>query len=68
MLRLPDPRLQEWYRIRGVPVTVVLDHSGRILYKKLGGLSDQAKIDSVLTAAAKTEITADLDTANIGQK
>jgi hypothetical protein len=68
VLRLPDPRLQEWYRIRGVPVTVVRDHSGRVLYKKLGGLSDQPTIDSVMIAATNTEIIADLATAIIGQK
>jgi len=57
VLRLPDPRLQEWYRIRGVPATVVLNASGRVAYRKLGGLTRQATIDSVLTAAAESELT-----------
>ena len=68
VLRLPDARLRQWYRIDGVPITVVLDALGRVAYRKLGGLSDQPTIDSVLTAATETEVLADLVTVSTSRK
>lgn len=48
VLRLPDSRLRQWYRVRGVPVTVLLNHDGRVLYSKLGEIAERTIIDSVL--------------------
>jgi hypothetical protein len=61
-LRLPDRRLHQWYRIGGVPVTVVLNHEGRVLYSKLGEISGQSVIDSVIAAVGDH----DLGTAAFG--
>lgn len=50
LLNLPDSRLQQWYRVRGVPVTVLLNHEGRVLYSKLGEISERSMIDTVMAA------------------
>jgi len=67
VLRLPDPRLREWYRVGGVPTTVVLDAAGRVVYKRLGGIATESTIDSVLTAARDSGQTFDLLTTTAGQ-
>ena len=48
VLRFPDSRLQQCYGVRGVPVTVLLNYDGRVLYSKLGEIAERPIIDSVL--------------------
>ena len=50
VLRLPDSRLRQWYRVRGVPVTVLLNHEGRVLYSRLGEMTERPTIDSVIAS------------------
>ena len=59
IIRLPDPRLVEWYRIGGVPATVVLDHAGRVLYSKMGEISERGSIEAVLAAVRDTAVWTD---------
>lgn len=48
---LGDPRMRALYRTERIPLTVVLDSSGKMVYSRLGALRDQATLDSVLSAA-----------------
>jgi len=47
-----DRRLLRVYRVVGVPLTVVVDASGRVTYSHRGRITDQAVVDSVLAEAA----------------
>jgi peroxiredoxin len=49
-VRFPEDKLVSMYRAGAVPVTLVLDEEGRTLYSRVGQLSDQAAIDSVIAA------------------
>lgn len=50
VLRFPSRKLGAMYRTRNVPATLVLDAEGRVLYAKMGVLTDPAAVDSVLFA------------------
>ncbi|MFN2400363.1 MAG: peroxiredoxin family protein [Gemmatimonadaceae bacterium] len=50
IVRLPDWRLIHLYRSKGVPLTVVLSDSGRMLFAQLGQLRSRSTIDSLLAA------------------
>lgn len=50
VLVFPDEKLRRLYRARSVPLLVLLDPTGRVLYSRLGALEDEAAIDSVLDA------------------
>jgi len=49
-VRFPDDKVTSMYRAAAVPVTLVLDEQGRTLYSRVGQLSDQVAIDSVIAA------------------
>lgn len=50
VLRFPQPKLRRLYRATAVPLIVLLDSDGRVLYSRLGVLDEPAAIDSVLAA------------------
>jgi hypothetical protein len=50
------------YRVRGVPMTLVLDHTGQVIHARPFALTSQAGVDSVLAAARKVEVFASADT------
>jgi peroxiredoxin len=54
VLRFPDAKTAALYRAVGVPITVVLDHDGNVLYGRAGALTERAAIDSVLAAVRQT--------------
>ena len=56
--RFPDMRTQSLYRSRTVPVTLVVDSAGRVVYSRVGEVSEGVVIDSVLTAAGLPPSTA----------
>ncbi|HEX8904295.1 MAG TPA: TlpA disulfide reductase family protein, partial [Longimicrobiaceae bacterium] len=49
-VRFPDERLISMYRAGAVPLTLVLDETGRTVYARVGELSARAAIDSVIAA------------------
>jgi len=49
-VRFPDDKVTSMYRAAAVPVTLVLDEQGRTIYSRVGQLSDQVAIDSVIAA------------------
>ena len=53
LVTLPDPRIRQWYRVRLVPTTVVLDRTGLVIYARGGEITAQETIDSVLAASSK---------------
>ena len=57
VLTLPDRRLRQWYRIGGVPVTVVLGDAGRVLWAKVGEISERHTIDTVLAVVRESALT-----------
>ena len=57
VLTLPDRRLRQWYRIGGVPVTVVLGDAGRVLWARVGEISERHTIDTVLAAVRDSALT-----------
>ena len=51
-----DERMQELYRIRGVPITLVADEIGAVSYARIGSIFGEVEIaatDSVVRAAVK---------------
>jgi peroxiredoxin len=50
----PDRRTIALYRTRTVPVTMVVDSAGRVLYSRVGELTEGAATDSVRAAAGLT--------------
>jgi hypothetical protein len=51
VIKLPEEKLERVFRTNAVPVTVVLDETGRVIYSRLSVLGTQSAIDSVMTAA-----------------
>ena len=51
VVAFPDRRTAAWYRTRLVPVTMVVDSSGRILFARVGELLEGPVTDSVRVAA-----------------
>lgn len=51
VVRFEPGRLQSLFRARRVPLIIVIDGRGRVLYGRTGVLSDPAAVDSVLRAA-----------------
>ena len=47
--RFPDEKLASMYRAGSVPLTLVIDEQGRTIYSRLGEITKQETIDSVLT-------------------
>jgi peroxiredoxin len=45
-------RLVAWYRIRGVPLTLVVDEDGRVGFVRVGEITAPEALDSVLAAVA----------------
>jgi peroxiredoxin len=54
VLRFPDAKTAALYRAVGVPMTVVLDDDGHVLYGRAGALTERVAIDSVLAAVRPT--------------
>lgn len=66
---LPDWRLVHLYRSKGVPLTVVLSDSGRMLYAHLGGLRSRKQIDSLIAVihSAVNARAPEIETASWGE-
>lgn len=65
IVTFPAEKLRRLYRARSVPLVVLLDSTGRVLYSRLGALEDEAAIDSVLDALKapdpmRTDLSADV--------
>jgi len=54
----PDRRTTALYRTRAVPVTMVVDSGGRVLYARIGELKEGPAADSVRAAAGLARPTA----------
>jgi len=50
----PDRRMSALYRTRTVPVTMVVDSGGRVLYSRIGELTEGPAMDSIRAAAGLT--------------
>lgn len=51
VVRFPDVRSERLYRTRSVPVTMVVDSTGRVVFSRVGELKAGVAVDSVLAAA-----------------
>jgi peroxiredoxin len=51
VVRFPNTRIAAVYRATGVPITVVLDHEGNVLYGHGGPVVPGPVVDSILSAA-----------------
>jgi len=65
IVKFPDEKLRRLYRARSVPLVVLLDSTGRVLYSRLGALENEVAIDSVLYALnasdpVRTDLSADV--------
>lgn len=49
--QLPEGKPRALYRARAVPMVVLLDSAGRVLYTRAGVLTARAAVDSVIAAA-----------------
>ncbi|MEJ7813322.1 MAG: TlpA disulfide reductase family protein [Gemmatimonadaceae bacterium] len=58
VVKLPQVKLERVFRVNAVPVTVVLDDKGQVVYSRASVLNTDAAIDSVLTAARSRTPTA----------
>jgi peroxiredoxin len=54
VIELADPRLRSLYRAKSVPLTLVIGDGGRVLHARLGALTTQNAVDSVLQAVRTT--------------
>lgn len=52
VLRFPEAKLARLYRVVGVPLTLVVDHEGQVVYARGGSLERPAAVDSIFQAAA----------------
>jgi hypothetical protein len=51
----PDSKMMRVYRVRGVPMTLVLDHTGQIIHARPEVMTSRAAADSVISAARGVE-------------
>ncbi|UCC71254.1 MAG: redoxin domain-containing protein [Gemmatimonadota bacterium] len=49
ILRFPERKLASLYRVTRVPLTLVLNHDGTVVHARLGPLTGQASIDSLIS-------------------
>ena len=49
--QLPEGKLRALYRTRAVPMVVLLDSAGRVLYSRAGVLNSATAVDSIIAAA-----------------
>ena len=49
-VRFPNQKLESMYRASAVPLTLVIDETGRTIYSRLGELKEGVAVDSVLAA------------------
>lgn len=49
----PDAKLRDAYRAAGVPITMVVDHDGTVIYVRLGSIRDRSTIDSAIFAVTE---------------
>lgn len=54
-VRFPDERLISMYRAGAVPLTLVLDQTGRTVFARVGQISTPAAIDSVIAAVKQKD-------------
>ncbi len=50
VVMFPEAKLAQLYRVRRVPLVMVLNEEGRVVYSRAGPLTTQSAIDSVLEA------------------
>lgn len=63
--QLPEGKLRALYRARAVPMIVLLDSAGRVLYTRAGVLTAGAAVDSVLAVATAPTTAARPDARDI---
>lgn len=51
VITLPSRKLRYLYRATSVPIALVLDHEGRIVYARTGAMTERAALDSLVAAA-----------------
>ncbi len=51
VLRFPEAKLARLYRVVGVPLTLVVDHEGQVVYARGGSLERPSAVDSIFQAA-----------------
>ena len=56
VVQFPDARTRSVYRAREVPLTMVVDAHGHVLYAATGLLRDRASVDSVVAAAREAVV------------
>lgn len=56
--RMEIIKFRRLFRVKAVPMTLVLDDAGRITYMQPGDVSSKAKVDSLLQAAMRTVMPA----------
>lgn len=69
VMRMPDSKTLAVYRIKGVPMTLVLDYNGQLRHVHASVFNSKASADSVVTAArqaqtAESSIAQSVDTAS----
>jgi hypothetical protein len=56
---LTDRRLGVWYRIRAVPLTMIVSDSGVVVYAKIGEIVDSVVVDSILNVMSRVSAGSD---------
>jgi hypothetical protein len=54
VVRLTERRAQGLVRLRRVPQVLILNHEGRVVFRRLGVLESEAAVDSIVAAARDT--------------
>jgi peroxiredoxin len=60
VVELADARMRALYRAKGVPITLVVAEGGRVVHARMGALTTQGAVDSVL-AAVRARVNVPLD-------
>ncbi|MFQ5705510.1 MAG: peroxiredoxin family protein [Gemmatimonadales bacterium] len=58
VVMFPEAKLAQLYRVRRVPLVMVLNEEGRVVYSRAGPLTGQAAIDSPLETEAVSALAA----------
>lgn len=51
VVRFPNPKLRRLYRVGAVPMTLVLNHEGKVIHARVGVLKSRGAVDSIVVAA-----------------
>ena len=68
VVEFPDLRTKAVYRAREVPLTMVMDGRGRVLYAATGLLRGRAAVDSVVAATHETLVRQRAASADTGRR